>query len=173
MRSARVFSLLACIGSSALLACGGRTVQFVGSGNRVRERSTTAVVASESKLYSFDAPVDLSGVGTFPVLGPAYEDWTVVTWTRELGGRERAAILEFLESEGTKYGTSDQERQVRERLDEIRGALSRQSLDSALVSYRFKLDRPGSSGYRYGDWLSVYYLDARSRTIFEITNAFR
>lgn len=173
MRAPHVLSLVVCLTSGAVLACRERTDELLPSENGVRELSTMRVVASQFKLYAFDGPVDLDSASAYPANHFADEQWSVRTWSRELGGSELVAILGFLDNERTKYGTDEREGRVRERLGAIRDALSRQPLDSALVAYHFKLNRPGTSGYHFADWLYVYYLDARSRTIVEITNAFR
>ena len=46
-------------------------------------------------------------------------------------------------------------------------------MDSALLSYLYKRNPPGTTEYRYGHWLYLYCFNIRTRTIVEITNAFR
>ena len=46
-------------------------------------------------------------------------------------------------------------------------------MDSALVSYLYKRNLPGTKEYHEDDWLYSHCFDIRTRTIVEITNAFR
>ena len=172
MRSAHAFLMLAFLTSGSVLSCTGQDAQLISPENRVRELTRTRVVASEFTLRAFDGSIDLGGLSSYPRVEAGNDGWTVRTWSRELGGRELTALRAFLENERKKYGTENREGEARARIERIRDALSLQPLDSALVSYELKRARPGASDFIYEDWLIFYFLDARSRTISEITNAF-
>ena len=90
------------------------------------------------------------------------------TYTQANGG---GAVLR--ENERGMYGTEGQEGEVRERSGRVQNALSRQPMDSALVSYLYKRNLPGTKEYHEDDWLYSHCFDIRTRTIVEITNAFR
>ena len=173
MRSACVFRLVAFGAACSVLACGGGKVQFFESENPARELSKTTVAASELTIYTFDMPLELTRLDSFPALGGAFKGWSVRTWSRELSATELPAVIEFLDNERRKYGTEGPDGAARDRIGRVRNALLQQPMDSALLSYLYKRNPPGTKEYQYGHWLYLYYFDIRTRTIVEITNAFR
>ncbi len=155
------------------LACGGRDVQLLGDEHVVQMQTKWTVVAGALTLYRFDGLVDSRRPGPYPSLGTAFKGWNVRPWFEPRDSLERASLMAFLDSESEKYAATGRDSLALAHLRRVREALSREKLDSGLVSYAYKANRPGAPGYMPGEWLYVYFLDLKSRSIVEISNAFR
>lgn len=161
----------AAIGLCLLASCNTSGARVLPS-QILRKVSSIQLTASRLTTFRYQPPLDSIELGEYPeVLLPA-EGWKARRWTEPVTSAELAALIEFLDDEREKYANSGKYTDQVRRIDEMKASLAKGGRDSSFFSYLYK-PRPSGPRVQYGDWLYFFYLDERTATVTELTNAFR